>query len=333
MSRRPVVLIQLDKAMYQPGDEVKFRVFILSQKMIPLSDYQINIIIHDDKNNIQRIFSEVKTSEFGVYENSLVIPKVSILGNWKFEVEVNGKRRSKHFKVQELNVKSIGVGIDTYKKVPIESEDIFLGFKVKHPYKKYFQGTVILKAVGKYIKEGKTRSISYSEKFHITSFTQTQAINIKNNLSITSLESDTIVNFLVGIKEENKTETTFKKITKVLLVAKKKENNVRVLRNHFFRPGLKFPIKIVIDTLGSINTIDQIQINLKYHFKNGLETEKQYNLAVRTTTISTAFLPPIDCVKVDINIMFNNQIFNDTVMSIVSNSEDEFMQISPVKRG
>lgn len=293
----------------------------------------MSITIYDSAGNTQRKFSKIKTSEYGVYESSAKLSESPFLGKWTIEVDVDGKKRSKNFEVQKLDVNSIEVDIDTVKEVPSSSKKIFLSIKVKQPKESFFLGNVTVTASGSFRKNGQNIQISHVKNVNLNSVTKTLEFDIENDLKILSPDTNTKINFNIVIVDHMGVQK-FSRDTKTLLTAKKVEQSAKLLRNKYFRPGIKFPIKIEVNSLADDldNMFDILKLNLKYYKKNNRTQEKSFKIKVLKTVITTYFTPPIDTVKVDINVQFNADVIKETVMKIPSHADDEFMQAGFVER-
>jgi len=105
------VFIQTDKAIYRPGNEVQFRVIVLSPQLKPSVTGSIDIKMTDGAENLIRDWSRVFTTK-GVWAGSLEISPNPVLGNWNISVDVNGQVFSKVFQVAEYVLPKFQVDID-----------------------------------------------------------------------------------------------------------------------------------------------------------------------------------------------------------------------------
>jgi len=105
------VFVQTDKAIYRPGNQVQFRVIVLTPKLKPSVTGSIDIKMTDGDGNMIRIWDRVFTTK-GVWAGSLELATKPVLGNWNISVDVNGQIFSKAFQVAEYILPKFQVDID-----------------------------------------------------------------------------------------------------------------------------------------------------------------------------------------------------------------------------
>lgn len=89
-TKRLSVFIQTDKAMYKPGDTVKFRVIVVDKNLNPAVNSNVDIFITDAKSN--RIEQWLGASiSMGVYIGELKLGSTPCLGEWKISVNVDNE--------------------------------------------------------------------------------------------------------------------------------------------------------------------------------------------------------------------------------------------------
>ena len=94
------VFIQTDQAIYRPGNEVKFRVLVLSPQLKPTVTGSIDVKMTDGKGHLIRDWNRVFTKQ-GVFAGELEIAKKPVLGDWNIEVDINEQIFTKKFQVAE----------------------------------------------------------------------------------------------------------------------------------------------------------------------------------------------------------------------------------------
>lgn len=84
------VFVQTDKAVYKPGDTVRFRVLVLDPNTRPLQKVDtIKVHITDGKSNRIKQWNDAKLIK-GVFEGELPLSSAPVLGRWLINVEVLG---------------------------------------------------------------------------------------------------------------------------------------------------------------------------------------------------------------------------------------------------
>ncbi|XP_067306533.1 complement C4 [Pseudorasbora parva] len=78
-TKRGYIFIQTDKPIYNPGENVKYRIFILDNYMLPIKD-QIHVQIANSKGLI--VYNRILRCD-QILQNTIAIPKVELAGKWK----------------------------------------------------------------------------------------------------------------------------------------------------------------------------------------------------------------------------------------------------------
>lgn len=109
------IFIQTDKAIYKPGDSIKFRILILDQKLKPVSltpENLLSIYITDPEQN--RIMQWLEgTPKRGVFTSEFQLSELSLLGDWKIEAKVGKETKVKEIEVPKYVLPNFEVKIDS----------------------------------------------------------------------------------------------------------------------------------------------------------------------------------------------------------------------------
>ena len=93
------VFIQTDKAVYRPGNSVKFRAIVVTpQQLKPSVVGSIDVEITDAKGNLIQRWDRVFTTK-GVFAAELDIAEAPVMGDWNITVDVSGQLFTKSFLV------------------------------------------------------------------------------------------------------------------------------------------------------------------------------------------------------------------------------------------
>ena len=96
------VFIQTDKAVYRPGNAVKFRAIVVTpQQLKPSVVGSIDVHVADAKGNLIQRWDRVFTTK-GVFAEELVLAEAPALGDWNITVDVSGQVFTKSFLVKKL---------------------------------------------------------------------------------------------------------------------------------------------------------------------------------------------------------------------------------------
>lgn len=166
-------LIQTDKSVYKPGDNVKFRVFLRDKKMRLIHLDEISVGVSDNVGNSVYNHSEISESKIeGVYEGEFKISESSVLGNMNMEVKVAGETID-HKKVLVANQAAprFFIAINTKPVTRFSDKVLTVQTDIKHVFGAEVNGTATMTAtISTTGKEwiGSTKSISNLSSDSIT---------------------------------------------------------------------------------------------------------------------------------------------------------------------
>ncbi|XP_005073815.1 CD109 antigen isoform X1 [Mesocricetus auratus] len=141
-TKRMSVLIQTDKALYKPKQEVKFRVLTLFSDFKPLKT-SLNIFIKDPKSNlIQQWFSQ--KGDLGVISKTFQLSSHPILGDWSIQVQVNDQQYYQSFEVSEYVLPKFEVTLQTPLYCSLKAKNLSGSVTAKYTYGKPVRGHVTL---------------------------------------------------------------------------------------------------------------------------------------------------------------------------------------------
>lgn len=116
-TKRHVMLIQTDKALYKPGDTLKFRVLVLDSNTKPIDrSGGLHIRVLDGRSNVIKRWTNA-TLHSGVFFEDLQLSDYPVLGKWAIEVEMMGETIRRTFEVAEFVLTKFEVLIETEKNV------------------------------------------------------------------------------------------------------------------------------------------------------------------------------------------------------------------------
>ncbi len=84
------VFIQTDKAIYRPGNVVRFRAVVVTPDLKPGVVGSIDVGVSDGDDNVVRRWDRVFTTK-GVFAGELEIAEAPVMGDWNITVDVSGQ--------------------------------------------------------------------------------------------------------------------------------------------------------------------------------------------------------------------------------------------------
>ena len=105
------VFIQTDKAIYRPGNVVRFRAVVVTPQLKPSVVGSIDVAMTDGRGNVVRRWDRVFTTK-GVFAGELELAETPVLGDWNITVDVSGQLVSKSFQVAEYILPKFQLEVD-----------------------------------------------------------------------------------------------------------------------------------------------------------------------------------------------------------------------------
>lgn len=145
-SKNVSIFIQTDKAIYKPGETIKFRVLVLDAQLKPAiltSESLLSIYLTDPEKN--RIKQWIKISpKKGVFTSEVQLSELPVLGNWKFEAKVGQETKIKHVEVAEYVLPKFDVTIDSPNDFSVKDGKIRAIIRSKYTYGKLVKGEAVV---------------------------------------------------------------------------------------------------------------------------------------------------------------------------------------------
>lgn len=110
------LIISLDKGIYKPGDEVKFRGMLLLKKDNIPEEKELKVSIFDGNEN--KVYCETKkTSDYGILSGTFNLASEVNSGTYKIVFKLDNEEFSKSFTVNPYVAPKFGVEISTDKEI------------------------------------------------------------------------------------------------------------------------------------------------------------------------------------------------------------------------
>lgn len=134
-------LPQTDKALYKPGDLVRFRVLVINKdtKAHELID-SLQVNVYDGAGNRIKLFSNQSTAN-GVYSNEFQLSDLPVMGTWKLTFISGSEEKSHTFEVGEYVLPTFEVFIESPDHVVYDSKVIRANVRGKYTFGKPVHGT------------------------------------------------------------------------------------------------------------------------------------------------------------------------------------------------
>ncbi|RWS30312.1 CD109 antigen-like protein [Leptotrombidium deliense] len=146
-SKNILFFVQTDKAMYKPGQMVRFRYITTNQNLIPMEGINVTVIVKDTNGNVINKYID-KTPENGVVSHDLLLSDQPLLGDWSIEFSTDSNKASsssytKRFTIAEYILPTFDVSIKLPPFTTVNSTTFPATVKATYTYGKPVKGDVI----------------------------------------------------------------------------------------------------------------------------------------------------------------------------------------------
>lgn len=133
-------LIQTDKALYKPGDLVRFRAVVIDKDTKAhdiIGALQVNV--YDGDGNRIKLFANQSTAN-GVYTNEFQLSDSPVMGQWKLTFTAESEEKSQSFEVGEYVLPTFEVFIESPEHVLYTDQVIRANVRGKYTFGKPVHG-------------------------------------------------------------------------------------------------------------------------------------------------------------------------------------------------
>ncbi|XP_069129864.1 CD109 antigen-like isoform X2 [Argopecten irradians] len=296
------ILVQTDRAMYKPGQTVRFRIFGMLPDLT-LLDKPMDVSIFDPKKNKIQQWTGL-TDPSGVINGSMVMSDHPVLGDWTIKVNQGAETREKTFSVAEYVLPKFEVkvilppfGVTTDKTITVK-------ISAMYTFGKPVQGSGVFRIKRKYVSWWLQRNKGYVEgidhHFKIngdyeTKISLDEIRKIDSSLSWTEfVVQANVTEGITGLRMNDSEEIMFYNSADKIKFAESLPSN--------FKPGLKYTAILRVtqkDDSPIPNALTPVQVNVSYQFPIPPKTTTPPPPTTSTQRPST---PPIDVNGTDGNV-------------------------------
>lgn len=232
------LFLQMDKAIYKPGDLMRFRVIFLDGNLkTPRLNKAIQVYITDAGQNRIKQFSNITLTK-GVFSNELQLSTDPVLGKWNLVVDVDGKTENKNFDVEEYVLPKFEVIVKPERHSTFKDGKITASIETKYTYGKPVKGEVTISAYPT-LYVGSLQPFErqiISRKVMPIDGRVTVDFNIKDELKLADeSERDVIIEAVVEEALTGRKQNSSGKVT-----LHKNKYNVEITGDSSYKPGLPY---------------------------------------------------------------------------------------------
>ncbi|KAL7011351.1 hypothetical protein ACKWTF_014234 [Chironomus riparius] len=297
------IFIQLNKPIFKPGDDVRFRIIVIDKDMKPYQMNTIDVKAIDPYNRTIQRFDDLEDRNFGIFGDTFSLSRNTIVGDWKLQVVVNKQSHlsaSKIFPVQKYNLPLFAVNIVTTSRHYLPESRIIISIIARYSFGDFVTGNADL-----IIKNVEANQTYFQQSFENITGIKSIALNVQDDLSIkiiNRVDPQATVTFTepeTGIKSN-----------KSALLSIHPDATIKMTPVHpkDFIPGLPFDMNLIIKSWKneSIETDEEVQIDYTYKLADGSSKKISNRPDIRKGIAKQEAIVPKDAVEFDINAKFLN---------------------------
>lgn len=242
------VFIQLDKPIYNPMDEVKFRVIVFDGDTKGIGINNINVTIEDATGNLMETYTKLKGEQFiskGLYENTFSIAEQVNLGYWKISAKINNNARiyaGKNFLVNKIEIPFYELKLNVPEVVYRDDKKFDVEIYGFYRFGEYAKGSAKI-TVENYQNPSRP-TVLFSDNIKIDSKV-IKTLRIREDLKIMHFASP-FATLKIDIVFHDDATRTKQHNSKFVKVYQKKEHQIIIKKPFPYTPGLNFKIDVLI---------------------------------------------------------------------------------------
>ena len=158
------IFVQTDKAIYKPGQKIKFRVILINSELESVGNHPLNIHIEDSKRNRIKQWKK-KTTVNGLFSGELQLSSEPLLGDWKMFIDAGQNQIKTHdVTIAEYVLPKVEVKIKLPPFATFNDSKIVATVEAKYTYGKSVKGIVKFEAEHKryYYNRNSENKFEYS---------------------------------------------------------------------------------------------------------------------------------------------------------------------------
>jgi len=299
--------IQLDKPIYKPGDEVKFRIIVVDTDLKPFHYNNINVSIIDPLDRMIKVFDDPGEMYFGIFTNSFRLSSSTPTGTWKIRAEIDKLPHfytNKTFAVEKYTLPPFDVHLSTPETDYLTDAIIQFTFYGKYSYGDYVRGSAYL------VIRDISGNIYHRHVYQniVEKFSVNLTVNEDLHIHTTDkLELDAVVIF-----RESQSSIEINKTRKFFIHVNSK-SKIYPVHPSTYKPGLPFHVKVYTYEWNDkpiMQSIERVSIKFIYTLENDYTIRSDHtNAEIRDGVAMHNFITPDDMNSLKINVTFISIVY------------------------
>lgn len=297
------IFIQTDKPIYNPRDEVNFRIIIVDKDLKPRIINNIDIEIVDPLNRTIMRFNDLEGKNYGVYVEKFTLIKNPLFGHWKIRATVDkmtSLRTSKSFFVQKYELPLFGVNIASSAKDYLVDSTLMIKFDAKYAFGELVNGNAKL-----IIQNIDNDEVFYEKTFENVDDHKTVVINMKTDF-VKEIHNRVDLKATL-VFTELQSGLTYNKST---VFAVHSDSSIKITPVHpkEFTPGFPFDFSVFVQNWKneSYKLFDEVEMDYIFKLSDGTRKKITFHPLVDNGVAKQYTMVPIDAIEFEIQCRFLN---------------------------
>lgn len=285
------------------------------------------IVIFDSTGYAVRKFYDVDPSDFGAFEESMEIANDPNLGKWKIQVEIEGKKVSKSFEVQKYEEGDLEVVLDIPSVVAHVEKRVYMTIITKSDDGGFVNGEAAISLSARFAGSTDNQIVKENfKKIQLKDRKTVVMIDFENDMEIKFPTSDMVLKFDVEVTENYSQKS--KKVAKEIQMMYKGRNTFQIIRKKYFKPDLKYFMKIRVKTVSGVNdnSFNQLKMNVKFKNAENIIEDKKFSINLKNGETSQVLNPTKETTKIIVDLEFDEIKKTEEIDIFPTFGANEYMQ-------
>ncbi|XP_044750502.1 CD109 antigen-like isoform X2 [Coccinella septempunctata] len=312
------VLVETDRAVYNPGSKVCFRVLVLDSELKPVHKNKTGPIVIqavDADGNKLRLWKNVEIKN-GMFSDEFNLSHYPVLGSWNITVKIHDQEYFKTIRVAKYEIPGFRIDVDTKRHITFQDGKVRAKIKTYYHHGNALQGEATISAFPTiYSRVIQPIFQNPIRKVFSIDGSVTADFEIEKDLK---LNDEYERNIVLDVSVEEKSNGRRENISVMVYIHKYPYKIDLIKTSDYFKPGLTYIayVKVSRHDSGPLDVDQQIIIRHGFSTKDEVPIENKYKLN-RLGIVKVKFPAPAN-------------ISNSTALRIEAQYGDLKERISPV---
>lgn len=299
--KKSYIFVQLDKPIYKPGDEIKFRIISLNNTLQPFKPDNVNVTLYNPKGAFTQDRDNLKNvNGLGLFNETFFLPDNAEEGKWSIFIRIGRVNTTKTFTVQKYTLPFYEFKMHTRPKVGLDEKNLLVDIEAVYSFGGFIKGNVNIQVSSISGVISRNALIDNNHCFNLS---------LENDLGLSHLpDGMVILNVTATFKDHLDLFTHIK--TRLIEVYPKKKCDIEIIHLQNYTVGVPYEFNVIVkDFEGNIITKSSSPVQAKFiNHKRGCTHNEIRNENIENSVASFRIENPKVCEGENLlEISFNNK--------------------------